>query len=269
MEDATCLLSDLAALLPVRAPVPASWAVPFSEARAGADGAGELGPDADVSTSMLSQGPLSDDGAGAEGSGAASQAGGERAPPRCFAAVFDGHNGDGAARYAADALAGHLVRSPHFPADMGGALRGAFERTDEELREASRGEPDEAVAGTTGLACVVWGSTLWLANCGDCRAVLSRRGRAVPLTGEPLRSAVAAWGRATNGSSDLWHAASRLVTSLQGRREAVCEPRPFPRTAVDHKPVQASERARIERLGGHVSSEGFLNSHIGVSRALG
>jgi protein phosphatase 2C family protein 2/3 len=37
-------------------------------------------------------------------------------------------------------------------------------------------------AGTTALAAVVWGSSLYVANAGDSRAVLSRHGKAIDLT---------------------------------------------------------------------------------------
>jgi hypothetical protein len=40
----------------------------------------------------------------------------------------------------------------------------------------------EDSAGTTALAAVVWGSTLYVANAGDSRAVLSRHGKAIELT---------------------------------------------------------------------------------------
>jgi protein phosphatase 2C family protein 2/3 len=40
----------------------------------------------------------------------------------------------------------------------------------------------EDSAGTTALAAVIWGSTLYVANAGDSRAVLSRHGKAIELT---------------------------------------------------------------------------------------
>lgn len=62
--------------------------------------------------------------------------------------------------------------------------------------------------------------TLHIANAGDCRAVLGKRGRAVEL--------------------------SR-----------------------DHKPNCNSERLRIEKLGGVVDDDGYLNGQLSVARALG
>lgn len=61
--------------------------------------------------------------------------------------------------------------------------------------------------------------TLIIANAGDCRAVLGRRGRAIEMSN-------------------------------------------------DHKPNYASERQRIEKLGG-VIYDGYLNGQLSVARALG
>lgn len=66
---------------------------------------------------------------------------------------------------------------------------------------------------------VVLNRSLLVANAGDCRAVLSRFGRAMVL--------------------------SR-----------------------DHKPCCPNERMRVESLGGYVD-DGYLNSQLGVTRALG
>jgi len=225
MEDAVCLIQDLAALLPEGEPVPASWRA--AGPAPGRGGGAEERP-------LDASGVLSEDGDAEDPPhfGDVSQILEEgSAPPGSFMAVFDGHHGPGAARYAASALARHLVRSPAFPGDMAAALGEAFRATDRDLREYTDGTRDAGggegpvpdgveCTGTTGLAAVVWGATLWLANCGDCRAVLSRRGKAVTLT-------------------------------------------------KDHKPVEEGERARIVALGGKVCPEGRVNGDMAVSRALG
>lgn len=59
-----------------------------------------------------------------------------------------------------------------------------------------------------------------MANAGDCRAVLSRYGRATEMSN-------------------------------------------------DHKPSCKKERTRVESLGGYVDEEYYLNSQLGVTRALG
>ena len=59
----------------------------------------------------------------------------------------------------------------------------AFKRTDADFYGAVHREEDpERDAGTTALAALVAGDSLLVANAGDCRAVICRRGRAVDLS---------------------------------------------------------------------------------------
>ncbi|CAG9464391.1 unnamed protein product [Pedinophyceae sp. YPF-701] len=119
------------------------------------------------------------------------------APPdapewRGFYAVFDGHGGQEASQYCGEELAKALVSAPNFPADIEQALRDAFVRVDEGLREKYEarclevGEEEAARtgSGTTALACLVWGPDLWVANLGDSRAVLCCAKRAIPLSAD-------------------------------------------------------------------------------------
>ena len=86
--------------------------------------------------------------------------------------------------------------------------------------EAACAAADVEGSGTTAVAAVLWGRDMTVANLGDSRAVVSRRGKALEL--------------------------SR-----------------------DQKPSTDSERKRIVAAGGFVCPEGFLNSVLGVSRAIG
>lgn len=61
-----------------------------------------------------------------------------------------------------------------------GALREAFLRTDADLAGTEVGE----VVGTTAVTAVLSQSELFIGHCGDSRAVLCRRGVAVPLTSD-------------------------------------------------------------------------------------
>ena len=58
------------------------------------------------------------------------------------------------------------------------ALREAFVKTDEEFAADS----SAAMVGSTAVVALVSRKRLWVANCGDSRAVLCRGGRAVQLT---------------------------------------------------------------------------------------
>jgi len=97
-----------------------------------------------------------------------------------FYAVFDGHNGAQAAEFARERMLTSIITNNTFPSDIEASLVSAFLRVDQEYLAATCANEDSA--GTTALTALVWGSHLYVANAGDCRAVISRRGKAVPLT---------------------------------------------------------------------------------------
>eukprot|EP00884_Botryococcus_braunii_P018575 jgi/Botrbrau1/5400/Bobra.182_1s0004.1 len=136
-----------------------------------------------------------------------------------FFGVFDGHGGAAAAQFAQENMLELLVEQPSFPESPFQALRAAFMKADEKLYDLVKERKIED-SGSTALAALVHGTQLFVANAGDSRAVLSRRGRPVELS-------------------------------------------------TDHKAVAAAEAVRIEAEGGHVTSEGYLNAHLSVARALG
>lgn len=108
-----------------------------------------------------------------------------------FYGVFDGHSGSDAANYAKDHLhsffGGYLQADSLLPTEMHEAMVQAFIRTDLELYKAFQApisETSPACSGTTALTAFIWGDQLMVANAGDCRAVLCRRGRAIELSND-------------------------------------------------------------------------------------
>jgi protein phosphatase 2C family protein 2/3 len=99
--------------------------------------------------------------------------------PVAFYGVFDGHGGRAAALFLRDNLMKNVVGNENFVNDPERALKEAFFRTDQDFYDAA--EPGES-SGSTGLAACVIGGKLYIANAGDCRAVLSRKGRAIDLS---------------------------------------------------------------------------------------
>ncbi|XP_078434475.1 putative protein phosphatase 2C 47 [Wolffia australiana] len=137
--------------------------------------------------------------------------------PGAFYGVFDGHGGKDAASFVQKNILKFILEDAHFPSSVDKALSSAFLKADHAFADAARSV--DISSGTTALAALISGRRMHIANAGDCRAVLGKRGRAVEL--------------------------SR-----------------------DHKPSCASEKMRIERLGGRVF-DGYLNGQLSVARALG
>ncbi|XP_058388022.1 protein phosphatase 1F [Diceros bicornis minor] len=103
---------------------------------------------------------------------------------RAYFAVFDGHGGVDAARYAAVHVHASAARQPELPTDPAGALRQAFRHTDEMF--LWRAKRERLQSGTTGVCALVAGKTLHVAWLGDSQVILVQQGQVVKLM-EPHR----------------------------------------------------------------------------------
>lgn len=94
--------------------------------------------------------------------------------------VFDGHGGPNAASFVQSTLFESLMANPKFSTDMKTALVESFIETDKKyLQTPLGGNRDD---GCTAVTAVLVGQKLFVANVGDSRAVLSRGGKAFPLS---------------------------------------------------------------------------------------
>ncbi|KAJ9167785.1 hypothetical protein P3X46_019380 [Hevea brasiliensis] len=101
--------------------------------------------------------------------------------PNSFYGVFDGHGGKHAADFACLHLPKFIVEDEDFPREIERVVASAFLQTDAAFAKAC--SLDTALAsGTTALAALVIGRLLVVANAGDCRAVLCRRGKAIEMS---------------------------------------------------------------------------------------
>lgn len=99
-----------------------------------------------------------------------------------FLGVFDGHNGPEAAKFSSENLMHFLLQEYAKDCGIAAALKGAFQSCEDALFGQWKGGLF-GDSGTTGLACVIVSDGhMHLANVGDCRAVLSKSGRAEALT---------------------------------------------------------------------------------------
>ncbi|KAL3527310.1 hypothetical protein ACH5RR_011966 [Cinchona calisaya] len=96
-----------------------------------------------------------------------------------FYGVFDGHGGVDAASFTKTNILNFIVEDSYFPSAIKRALRNAFVKTDHALADA---KSLDRTSGTTALTALVLGRTMLVANAGDSRAVLGKRGRAVELS---------------------------------------------------------------------------------------
>ncbi|KAK8624469.1 hypothetical protein V6N13_065813 [Hibiscus sabdariffa] len=99
--------------------------------------------------------------------------------PGAFYGVFDGHGGTDAALFIRKNILKFIVEDSHFPICVEKAIKSAFLKADYSFADASS---LDISSGTTALIALIFGRTLIVANAGDCRAVLGRRGRAIEMS---------------------------------------------------------------------------------------
>ncbi|XP_011016402.1 PREDICTED: probable protein phosphatase 2C 27 [Populus euphratica] len=99
--------------------------------------------------------------------------------PGAFYGVFDGHGGTDAALFVKNNILRFIVEDSHFPICVEKAIKSAFVKADYAFADDSA---LDISSGTTALIALIFGRTLIVANAGDCRAVLGRRGRAIEMS---------------------------------------------------------------------------------------
>ncbi|KAJ9159115.1 hypothetical protein P3X46_024642 [Hevea brasiliensis] len=95
-------------------------------------------------------------------------------------AIYDGHLGDSVPAYLQKNLFNNILKDEEFWTDTNKSILKAYEKTDQAILSHS---PDLGSGGSTAVtAILINGQKLWIANVGDSRAVLSRRGKAIQMT---------------------------------------------------------------------------------------
>ncbi|MCL7025551.1 hypothetical protein MKW94_028148 [Papaver nudicaule] len=103
--------------------------------------------------------------------------------PGAFYGVFDGHGGLDAATFVRENILKFIVEDAHFPNCVEDAIRSAFVKTDHAFSDnCSLNSSLNSSSGTTALTALICGRKMLIANAGDCRAVLGKRGKAVELS---------------------------------------------------------------------------------------
>ncbi|KAL0324847.1 UNVERIFIED_CONTAM: putative protein phosphatase 2C 27 [Sesamum radiatum] len=99
--------------------------------------------------------------------------------PGAFYGVFDGHGGTDAAWFIRNNILKFIVEDSFFPVCLEKAIKNAFLKADYAFADDSS---LDISSGTTALTAFVSGRTLIVANAGDCRAVLGKRGKAIEMS---------------------------------------------------------------------------------------
>ncbi|PKA61467.1 Protein kinase and PP2C-like domain-containing protein [Apostasia shenzhenica] len=117
--------------------------------------------------------------------------------------IFDGHRGAAAAEFSARALPGFLQMSGYN--SRLNALAESFVKTDVAFRKelalhcnSKRIAQKDWHSGCTALIALIVRDILFVANAGDCRAILCRAGHPFPLSKEHLASCLEERGRVMN-----------------------------------------------------------------------
>lgn len=95
-------------------------------------------------------------------------------------AIYDGHLGDSVPAYLQKHLLPNILKEEEFWTDPARSLSKAYERTDQAILSHN---PDLGRGGSTAVtAILINANELWVANVGDSRAILSKRGHAIQMT---------------------------------------------------------------------------------------
>ncbi|XP_042505279.1 probable protein phosphatase 2C 76 [Macadamia integrifolia] len=98
----------------------------------------------------------------------------------CLFGIFDGHGGSRAAEYLKEHLFENLLKHPKFMTDTKLAISETYQKTDMDFLDAESNTYRDD--GSTASTAVLVGNHLYVANVGDSRAVVSKAGKAIPLS---------------------------------------------------------------------------------------
>ncbi|XP_039035313.1 probable protein phosphatase 2C 9 [Hibiscus syriacus] len=95
-------------------------------------------------------------------------------------AIYDGHLGDSVPSFLQKHLFSNILKDEEFWTDPGRSISKAYEKTDQAILSH---DPDLGRGGSTAVtAILIDGKKLWVANIGDSRAVLSKKGQAIQMS---------------------------------------------------------------------------------------
>ncbi|KAI3471206.1 hypothetical protein Pfo_027869 [Paulownia fortunei] len=98
----------------------------------------------------------------------------------CLFGIFDGHGGSRAAEFLKEHLFENLMKHPEFVTNTKLAISETYQQTDRDFLESERDTFRDD--GSTASTAVLVGNHLYVANVGDSRTIISKAGKAIPLS---------------------------------------------------------------------------------------
>ncbi|KAL8534543.1 hypothetical protein ACS0TY_010524 [Phlomoides rotata] len=106
----------------------------------------------------------------------------------CLFGIFDGHGGSRAAEFLKEHLFENLMKHPEFITNPKLAISDTYQQTDKDFLNSEKETFRDD--GSTASTAVLVGNHLYVANVGDSRTIISKAGKAIPLSDDhkPNRS---------------------------------------------------------------------------------
>lgn len=98
----------------------------------------------------------------------------------CLFGIFDGHGGSRAAEFLKGHLFQNLMKHPSFSTDTKLAISETYQQTDVDFLDSEKDTFRDD--GSTASTAVLVGNHLYVANVGDSRTIISKSGKAIPLS---------------------------------------------------------------------------------------
>lgn len=98
----------------------------------------------------------------------------------CLFGIFDGHGGSRAAEYLKGHLFQNLMKHPLFSMNTKLAISETYQQTDMDFLNSEKDTFRDD--GSTASTAVLVGNHLYVANVGDSRTIISKSGKAIPLS---------------------------------------------------------------------------------------
>jgi len=140
-------------------------------------------------------------------------------PGEAYFGVFDGHGGRKAADFAAEHLYEYIAADEWFDTNVAEAVGQAFLKADKHFVEIA--ESQELRDGTTAVAAYIRHGQLWVANVGDSRAVLSKKGVAMALSEDHRPDRVSEQQRIENRGGTVFQMGSWRVEGVLAVTRAI------------------------------------------------